>query len=478
MAPFNPNNSRRKAINTSSPAERGVAKRNLRKRTRGGTRSLGPADESSSQDRLSALPQDMLFYILTLVSLHDAARIAVLSKEWWHLFSECQSDTIDDKYVCPERPRLETSLRCHLWEQRSHRISGALFDSYIKDRPIRRLIIKQTLPSSEEISYWLNMLSLDAVVEEIVLEMPCPELCLPHFIFNCSSLRTLSLSNFRWPHIGGPYGVSTSYIPSWTLPVLAELTLRLMDMTVHNVMDFLRRCPALLSLSLCFPRRGGSLIIRCKNLLSLTIDGGNKSANYNSVGVEEAPKLERLLTRPPTLKLGVAARGAMPRLHTAGVFQKYGLQVVWEQLRTVALITNLDDSSEVQQAIMSLHNMPNLETFHMQMKNGPSDAKGKSTSFEKIAGGPIKCLESSLKKVVLRVQYMSRRKLEFVNFLLGAAKVLKSMLICNNRMGGELLHPESRGSPGAQVVFLQNNKYTLELNTSASNYKLADPFML
>jgi hypothetical protein len=109
------------------------------------------------------------------------------------------------------------------------------------------------------------------------------------------------------------------------------------------------------------------------------------------------------------------------------------------------------------------------------MKNGPS-TKGKPASFEEIAGGPIMCLENSLKKIVLRVQYLSRRNLEFANFLLGTAKALKSMLIYN-KMGGELLRPESRGSPGAQVVFLENSKCTLELNTCASNYKLADPFM-
>jgi hypothetical protein len=111
------------------------------------------------------------------------------------------------------------------------------------------------------------------------------------------------------------------------------------------------------------------------------------------------------------------------------------------------------------------------------MKSEPSNTKGKPASFEEIAGGPIMCLESSLKKIVLRVQYLNRRKLEFANFLLGAAKALKSMLIYNSRMAGELLRPESRGSPGAQVVFLQNSKCTLELNTCASNYKLADPFM-
>ncbi|CAO2201529.1 unnamed protein product [Urochloa humidicola] len=476
MAPLNPNNSRGKATNTSLSAKRGVVKRNLKKRTRGGTKSS--AEELGPQDRLSALPNDMLFCIFALLTIHDAARLAVLSKELWKLFSECQSDTIDDKYVFPARPQLELGCSCTVWKRRSHGISGAIIDSLIRRRPIHRLIIGQTLPSSQEISCWLNMLFRIKVVQEIVLEMPHRGLCLPHYIFKCSSLRTLSLSNFRWPHIGGSEGVQAGHIPSWTLPLLAELTLKLMDMTVQNVMDLLWRCPALLSLSLSCPRQGGSLVIRCKNLLSLTIDDGDKYANYNPVSIGESPKLERLLISRPSLKLSFGARGAMPRLHTVGMIQKYGLPIVWEQLRTVALITNLDDSSEVQQTILSLHNMPNLETLHMQMKNGPSDTKGKTENFEKVAGGPIKCLESSLKKVVLRVQYLSRRKLEFANFLLGKAKLLKSMLICSNRMGGELLRPESRGSPGAQVMFLQNNKYALELNTSASNYKLADPFML
>ncbi|CAO2168887.1 unnamed protein product [Urochloa humidicola] len=475
MAPLNPNNSRRKSTNTSLSAKPGVAKRNLKKRTRGGTRSS--ADELGLQDRLSALPNDMLFCIFALLTIHDAARLAVLSKELWNLYSECQSNTIDDKYVFPARPQLELGCSCTMWERRSHGISGALIDCLIRSRPIRRLIIKQTLPPSEEISWWLNLLCLNKVVQ-IVLEMPYRGLCLPHYIFKCSFLKTLSLSNFRWPHISGPEGVPANYMPSWTLPLLAELTLKLMDMTVQNVMDLLQRCPALLSLSLCYPRQGGRLIIRCKNLLSLTIDDGDKYASYNPVSVGEAPKLERLLISPSSLNLDFAARGAMPRLHIVGMIQRYGLPIVWEQLRTVALITNQDDSSEVQQVILSLHNMPNLETLHMQMKNGPSDTKGKMANFEKVAGGPIVCLESSLKKVVLRVQYMSRRKLEFTNYLLGKAKVLKSMLICSSRMGGELLHPESRGSPGAQVLFLQNNKYALELNTSASNYKLADPFML
>ncbi|CAO2163577.1 unnamed protein product [Urochloa humidicola] len=83
MAPFNPNNSRRKATNTSLSTKRGVTKRNLKKRTRGGTRSS--ADELGPQDRLNAIPKDMLFCIFALLTVHDATQLAVLSKKLWKL---------------------------------------------------------------------------------------------------------------------------------------------------------------------------------------------------------------------------------------------------------------------------------------------------------------------------------------------------------------------------------------------------------
>jgi hypothetical protein len=242
---------------------------------------------------------------------------------------------------------------------------GSFIDTLNDRRSIRRFIIEQTLLSHGAIFYCLHMLSLERVVEEIVLKMPCLKLWLPHSIFNCVSLRSLSLSNFHWPQIN-PNRAPPGYILSWKLPLLAELTLRLMDMTTRDVMDLLQRCPALLSLSLCCPRRGGSLAIQCKNLLSLTIEGGKEAASY-SVTIEDVPKLERLLTKSHTLSLGCMARDAMPRLHTAGIFHKHGLEVVFGQLRTIALVINLEDSGEVQMAIASLHNSPQLETLHMQV---------------------------------------------------------------------------------------------------------------
>ncbi|RLN03401.1 hypothetical protein C2845_PM13G10900 [Panicum miliaceum] len=407
MAPLNPNTTKKKATDTPSSAKRGAAKRVLKNPTRGVTGSSRTADEGDLQDRISALPEDMLCCILTLLSVHDSARTTVLSKLWQHLFKS-------------------------MWEWCCPGITSALIASLARPHsPIRRFIIQETLPWDSELSLWLEMLSQGGVVEEIVLEMPYLQVCLPHFIFNCNSLRSLNLSCLRWPLIDGPNGVPAGYVPSWTLSFLTELTLSYMDMTTRDTEDLVRRCPVLLSLSICYSIHvhDRSLTIRCENLLSLTIQ--DNASRYDEFSIMHAPKLERLLLVLDPLCLSGTRLEAFPRLHTLGIFKKYELQVALGQ-----------------------------------MVEGWSDGtKSKLTSFKKMAGGPIECLESSLKM------------LAFTNFLLGAAKVLKSMLICNKTMGGKLLRQERRGSSSAQIVFLENNNCDIKISISASNYKLADPFM-
>ncbi|XP_025822370.1 putative F-box/LRR-repeat protein At5g41840 [Panicum hallii] len=314
MAPLNPNTAKRKATGTLKSAKCGVAKRVPKNPKRGGTRSSPTADEGDLQDRINTLPDDMLCCILTLLGVHDAARTTVLSKRWQHLFRspECQSDTIDDKYVWHAQRQLNTDSSWSMWEWRCPGITSALLASLARPRRICRFIIQQTLPWDSELSLWLKTLSQGGVVEEIVLEMPYLQVCLPHFIFNCSSLRSLSLSCLRWPLIDVPNGVPAGYIPSWMLPFLVELTLNYMDMTTRDTEDLLRRCPALLSLSICYslhvqdrsllncdpnPVRGSqSLTIRCENLLNLTIQDGVVASSYDDeVSIVHAPKLERLL---------------------------------------------------------------------------------------------------------------------------------------------------------------------------------------
>jgi hypothetical protein len=115
-----------------------------------------------------------------------------------------------------------------------------------------------------------------------------------------------------------------------------------------------------------------------------------------------------------------------------------------------------------------------VSSFATQIMDG---FKRDTVGFEGRVRSPVPCLENSPKTIVLRVNNLVRQKLAFTNFLLGAAKSLKSMLIYKRRMAGELLPLERRGSSGAQIIFGDSRKCTLQFDTSASNYKRADPFM-
>ncbi|CAO2206451.1 unnamed protein product [Urochloa humidicola] len=426
---------------------------------------------------ITDLPRCILGTILTLLTIRDAARTAAASREWNHVFNspDCRADTIDDSDLWhgPRRPR----SRSEWFKQREWR-SGAITStlSYYGGA-IRRFVIRQTSLTV----WWLRKLSDRGDLQELVLHMPSPPpLPLPHFVFDCGSLRSLSLANFTWPA-----GTTTSNSLEWTLPHLVELTLIRMDMAAGEVEVLLRRrCPALLSLVVSYPRRAGRMRVQSETLRSVTFVGQLGGTNSYCVWItaSNAPNLRRLLWWPPApfcVRYGPDTWG-MPRLDTLGVFHRHAISpvevTIWN-VRTIALTTNMDSCKEVQEAIHMLHKLPMLEILHLQLDNGSKSRNQKATNFEEMADGPIPCLEKSLKTIVLRVPNLIHQKLAFANFLLGAAKVLKSMLICNKRMAGELLRPESRGSPNAQVVFLKNSKCTLDLDMSASNYKLADPFM-
>jgi hypothetical protein len=140
-------------------------------------------------------------------------------------------------------------------------------------------------------SRWLYMLSQSGVIEELVLDMPLPSpVGLLHSLLNCTSLRSLSLSNCCWPQ----YNVPAIYSSEWTLLHVTELTLRHMDMTLENIKDLLIRCPMLLSLSIGYIERHGTLDIKCKNLLNIT----NVDDVRYKLSIVDAPKLERVLWWP------------------------------------------------------------------------------------------------------------------------------------------------------------------------------------
>jgi hypothetical protein len=102
------------------------------------------------------------------------------------------------------------------------------------------------------------------------------------------------------------------------------------------------------------------------------------------------------------------------------------------------------------------------------MDGSESDnSKSKLISFEELVKSPILCLENTVKTIVLRVNNLVRQKLAFTNFLLA---VQPSHL---GPWRGWLVS----FCPWGEGALANSSKCTLQFDTSASNYKLIDPFM-
>ncbi|KAK3124711.1 hypothetical protein QOZ80_7BG0591060 [Eleusine coracana subsp. coracana] len=407
MSPTNPNAKKTRATATSSSAECCVT--------------------NEGDDRFSSLPHSILGYILTLLSVTEAARMTAVSRTWRDVFKspDYKFDGINDSELwrgqCRPRHRSVYLDQSAVW--RFSTITS-LLDA--RHDSIHRFTIKQTLMKDNVITGWLYTLSQSGI------------------ILNCSSLRCLSLSNCRWPRSN----VRAFFLPRWTLPLVTELTLSYMDMTPEDIKDLLTRCPALLSLSLGYSDHYGVLEIQFKNLLSLTILGLWQYV----VRVVDAPKLERLFCWPfaaRTYQRTIPAH--TPRLYTIGMLRHCPFEdgVVLEQVRTIAFFSNVDKLEDLYQIIKTLRHVSYLETLHIKMKDGSGCDSSKS-----------------------------KAKLAFTNYLLGETKSLRYMHIYKKRMVDELLPPESRGSRDAEVLFCDSSSQSiLELDVSASNIKLADPFM-
>jgi hypothetical protein len=362
MAPFIPDAKRGKSTTTNPSSQQHSDAAAKRSNT---TTNVSSGNAEEGIDRISTLPDTILGCILTLLSVTEAARMTEISKIWWRVFSSpnYKLDCINDSDVWRGQRRPRDNMFHKQSEWRRGVITSLLDTRY---RSIRCFIIRWTRTSADVMSRWLYMLSQSGVIEELVLDMPLPSpVGLSHSLLNCTSLCSLTLSNCCWPQ----YNVPSIYSSEWTLPHVTELTLRHMDMTLEDIKDLLMRCPMLLSLSIGYIRRIGTLDIKCKNLLSITNVGGDWCYKLRIV---DAPKLERMLwwPMPPLLTLDKTLIAQAPSLLTLGIFHhcpavQVGHGVMLEHVKTIALFLGMDHLQELDQFITTLRHSPHLETLHL-----------------------------------------------------------------------------------------------------------------
>ncbi|XP_071711990.1 F-box/FBD/LRR-repeat protein At1g13570-like isoform X1 [Rutidosis leptorrhynchoides] len=140
-------------------------------------------------DRVTNLPENLLYSILERLPIQDAVRTHVLSKKWRYKWTLMRSLVLDKRFS------EKFSKNGAFGRNGFIRITNQIFN-FLKD-PLLKLhlhIPNMALDSFQEVDQWILSLSRDGV-KELFLTNSNQPYQLPFYFFHCLELRTLNLEN-------------------------------------------------------------------------------------------------------------------------------------------------------------------------------------------------------------------------------------------------------------------------------------------
>ncbi|XP_060183235.1 F-box/FBD/LRR-repeat protein At1g13570-like [Lycium barbarum] len=145
------------------------------------------AVEGDAENRISALPRNVIHDILKLVPVHDAARTSSLSKNWRYIWAMLPSLVLDNHFCNKLALKSQSVLKETLDE---------ILLQHLEDIVKFVLDISGTdLTSYADIDRWMRFVTRNNV-KELILGMPDPSTYkLPSHVFNCPTLTNLKLFN-------------------------------------------------------------------------------------------------------------------------------------------------------------------------------------------------------------------------------------------------------------------------------------------
>uniref|UniRef100_A0A0D9V2K0 F-box domain-containing protein n=1 Tax=Leersia perrieri TaxID=77586 RepID=A0A0D9V2K0_9ORYZ len=253
------------------------------------TASLSAAFTSSSssdgggedEDRISALPDDLLRHIVGLLRTKDAARTTALSTRWRGIWHTTPLVLIDGDLV-PHEPYNASA---------AGGVIAAAVTRVLASHPgpfrCVRLVNNFMDQRRDELASWMRDLADKGVEDLVFVNRPWPlDLELPDSILRCASLRRLYLGVCRFPDTAGhPRGPDV-------FPRLQELGICHCIMADRDLEHVLACCPALETFALIVGYGAPSCVrveshsLRCV-LLWLTM--------VAELAIVDAPCLERLI---------------------------------------------------------------------------------------------------------------------------------------------------------------------------------------
>ncbi|XP_060212737.1 F-box/FBD/LRR-repeat protein At1g13570-like [Lycium barbarum] len=401
-----------------------------------GILSLLPVHDT--EDRISALPRNVIDGILSLLPVHDAARTSILSKNWRYIWPMLPNLVLDNHFCNKLALKSQSVLKETVDEILLEHVgdivkfvldmSGTHLTSYADIDRLVRFVTR----NYADIDRWMRFVTRKNV-KELILDMPDNSTYkLPSHVFNCPTLSYLELRNslFKPPNsflgfqnlinlcLNKVTFVSSPDFPVINAPFLVKLTLthcngtQNLNIVVSSQLKYLSVRESHYNLDL-------NRFMTCKKLTCLNL------AVESPISADERSTHEQFIFSLSTLEVLTLASHFLELLSAGAV--PNGLPITLNCLWHLMLGVNFSKLGQTSYTLELIKNSPNLRKLEIWDNTTSDPAKAVMKYLDTPA-----CLDRTLNKLRdVSIHYFKRSKtvLSFVKLLFAHAPSLLRMSI-------------------------------------------------